>query len=292
MKQGIRIFFLFMSLVSGGYIYHEQITVGYGLISIFIGVPCFIISSLIAVFITTKTKIHFAHKRLGGFIVWITSITILICILTALNKMRNFSPILFSTSIHYEDGLDIEFRKNGTYKALNHNIVASHLKYGEYELQDSLILIEDKLRFGSSNMKDTLVAKKTGLLFTLEKPYGEINEKIMSYKYIQETKIIIENNTNINLDSISIKLSYPKEFVDLISLKAHNRINYNFYTKNAYVDGKYILTYKFTDELSKFSEIRNLTNRYPLEAVKSIRFEESEIVIELIFGKAIRKKYK
>lgn len=289
--QGIRIFFLIVSLISGGLIYHKQITVGFEFLSIYLGVPCFIISSLIAVFISTKTKIKFIHKQLGGFIIWVTSITILICILTSINKLRNLSPVLFRTSIYYEVGLDVEFRKNGTYKALNHHILGGNLTYGKFKLQDSLILIEDKLKFGSSNMTDTLIAQSVGILFSLEKPYRGIDKGTLAYEYTPKTDLIIANNTNVKLDSISLKLSYTKECVNTLSLKARNKSKYKFNMKNPYVDGQYILSYKFTDELSKFTEIRNVTNRYPLETVKTIKFEENNIVLELIFGNTIRKKY-
>ena len=88
MMQGIRIFFLIISLLSGGLIYHEKTTVGFSVLTIYIGVPCFIISSLIAVLITTNSKIKFVHKRLGGFIIWLISITLLICILFVINKPK------------------------------------------------------------------------------------------------------------------------------------------------------------------------------------------------------------
>lgn len=125
MKQGIRVFFLTLSLISGGLIYYVLRTVGFGCFTIYVSI-FFLICSLIAVLITNKSKIKFIHKRLGGFFMWITLMTILICILTAINKMRNLSPVLISTKFYWEEGVDVEYRKNGTFKALNHHMLGGN----------------------------------------------------------------------------------------------------------------------------------------------------------------------
>ena len=287
MKQGIRIFFLIISLISGGLIYEEQITVGFGILSIYLGVPCFIISSLIAIFITTKSRIKFVHNRLGGFIVWLISITILVCILTLINKMRNMSPVLFSTKFYWEEGVDVEFRKNRTFKALNYHIMGGEISYGKYELVDSLIILKDKLKFGNENMNDTLDITNKGILFKMEKPW-RITEGEMFFKYLPITNVSIVNNTENKIDSLFIK-TYTKEQINIVSIEPKQKVIYIFDMKNPYVDGRYKLSYKIKECINQHT---NILIGYPLETVESIKFEEESIDISLIFGKTITINYR
>lgn len=286
MKQGTRIFFLILSLLSGGFIYLETITVGLGLVTLIIALPCFLVSSLIAILITTKTKINFIHKRLGGFIVWLTSITILIFILTASNKIRNLSPILFSTKFFWEEGLDIEFRKNGTFKALNHDLLSSQISYGKYVMKDSLIILKDNVKFGMENLSDTLIISNNGISFNMEKQW-RINEGEMSFEYLPITEIHILNNTTNKIDSLSIK-TYTKEKISVVSIEPKQIIKYKFDMKNPYVDGRYKLSYKIRDQLNE--EI-NILDGYPLEMVNTIEFEDNGININLISGMTIKLNY-
>jgi hypothetical protein len=289
MKKVIRIFFLILSLISGGLIYSELITVGFGIHLIYV-FSIFLICSLIAILITTKSKIKFIHKRLDSFFVWGISITMLICILTALNKMRNLSPVLISTKFYWEEGVDVEFRKNGTFKALNQQMLGGEISYGKYELKDSLIILKDKLKFGMENMNDTLKVTNDGILFTMENPW-RINKGKMAFEYKPKTELEILNNTNHNIDSIAIKLSYTKENIGTLSIKPKQQAKYKFNMTNPYVDGKYILCYKIEDQSNQLEIIRNILKGYPLETVKTIQFEETCIILSLIFGNNIKIYY-
>lgn len=286
MMQGIRIFFLIISLLSGGLIYYEKTTVGLSILTIHIGAPCFIISSLIAVFITTTSKIKFVHKRLGGFIVWLISISLLICILFAFNKIRNLSPVLFSTKFYREEGMDVEFRENRTFKALNHDIMGGELTYGRYELADSLIILKDKLKFGMENMKDTLKISNEGIAFTMEKPW-RINEGKMSFEYQETTEVDITNNTETTIDSLFIK-TYTKAPISIVSVKPNQIIEYKFDMKNPYIDGEYQLSFKNKGRLNQH---KNFLKGYPLETVETIIFKELRVDINLIFGNTISINY-
>ena len=250
----------------------------------------FLICSLIAILITAKSKIKFIHKRLGGFFVWGISITMLICILTALNKMRDLSPVLISTKFYWEEGVDVEFRKNGTFKALNQHMFGGKISYGKYELKDSLIILKDKLKFGMENMNDTLKVTNDGILFTMEKPW-RINEGKMSFEYKPKAELEILNNTNHNIDSIAIKLSYTKQSISTLSIKPKQKTKYKFNMTNPYVDGEYILFYKIEDQSNQIEIIRNILKGYPLETVTTIQFEEDYIVLSLIFGNNIKINY-
>jgi len=289
MKQIFRKFFLIISLFCGGYIFYEQITVGFDFNSIYTYF-FFFISSLFAILIPSRSNIQYVYEYLISTVIWITSIALVFGSISIIQKLQDLSPILFSTKFHFEEGLNIEFRKNGTYKALYYHLLGGDLSYGKFILQDSLILIKDELKFGGTRMNDTLVVSNKGIFFSLEK-LERISEGSMLYEYTPKTELVIENNTDTKIDSISIKLSYTKEFVNLLSLKPGNKSKYKFDLKNPHVNGRYILTYKFKDQSNSFTEIRNILNGYPLETVKTIQFEDSNIEIELIFGNTIRKKY-
>jgi hypothetical protein len=288
-KQVIRIFFLILSLLSGGLIFNEQITVGFGFLPI-LGIPFFVISTLVAVLITTKSKIKFVHKQLGGLFVWLISMSILISTLFIVNKIRNMSPVLFSTKFYWEEGVDVEFRKNGTFKALNHHVMGGNLSYGKYKLVDSLIILKDRLKFGMENMNDTLVATNKGVLFKMEKPW-RINEGKMSFEYMSKTEIDILNNTDSVIDSILINMSYTKQKIDIVSIGPKQKASYKFDMSNPYVNGKYILSYKMKSQENELKKIRNILDGYPLETVKSLRFDKDKITINLVFGNEILLPY-
>ena len=129
MKQEVRIFSLIISLISGGFIYYQLLTVGFGFLSFYASF-FFIISTPISILLQTRSKIRYIHKRLSGFVMWFISITILFSILFVINKLRNISPVIFSTEFYWEQSVNVEFRKDKTFKALNYNIGGGTLTYG------------------------------------------------------------------------------------------------------------------------------------------------------------------
>jgi hypothetical protein len=288
-KNRVRVFFLVISLLCGGFVFYEKLEGGFGLLSFYLSI-LFVISSIITILIPTKSKIRYVHKRVSSFLAWATSIALLFGSILITNSLRNSSPVLFSTTFYWEEGVDVEFRRNRTYKALNHNIFGGTTSYGKYKLEDSLIILEDKLKFGNSNMNDTLIASKNGVSFAMEQPW-RIDKGLMSYKYLPNTELIMVNNTNQSIDSVTIKLSYTKENIQPISLKPGQKSSYEFNMKNPYVNGEYELTYKIETHGSTLKKIRNILNGYPLETVEAIHFEEENIVIKLIFGNSITNNY-
>lgn len=286
MKQGIRIFFLIVSLLSGALIYHEQITVGFGILTFYLGIPCFIISSLIAVLIPIKSKIKIVNKQLGSFIIWLISMTLVIFILFVIDKIHNLSPVLFSTKFYWEEGVDIEFRENRTFKALNHHMFGGDITYGKYKLKDSLIILEDKLKFGMENMKDTLIISQNGISFLMEKRW-RINEGRMNYEYSPKTKVKIVNDTENKIDSFYITTN-NEEPIRVVSVESKQKTNYKFDMKNTYFGGDYKLSFKIKDRLIQHS---NILEGYPLETVESIVFKDQTADISLIFGNTITLNY-
>ncbi|MEE9438450.1 MAG: hypothetical protein V3V14_05575 [Saprospiraceae bacterium] len=241
---------------------------------------------MIAIFITSESKIKFINKRLGGFIVWLSSIAILILVLTTINKIRNLSPILISSKFYWEEGLDIEFRKNGTYKALNHDMFGGEMSYGKYVLKDSLIILKDKVKFGLENLSDTLIISNKGISFIMEKEW-RINDGVMSFVYLPISEIDIVNKTTNKIDSLSVK-TYTKAQISVVSISPNQNIVYKFDMKNPHVNGKYKLSYKIGGQLY---EHKNILDGYPLEMINTIEFEDNSINLNLISGITIKLNY-
>ncbi len=287
MKPYIRIFFLLLSVLSGGFAFYDYISLGFiEITSIFLFV-IFLFSSAITILIPANIKLRFLHKPLNSFKIWIIVMIFTFVIVYVIDKLQNLSPILFSTSFYWEEGVDVDFRKNGTFRAFNQHLLGGGISYGKYELKDSFIILQDKLKFGDSNMKDILVARKDGVYFRMEKPW-RINEGVMSYKYEKENIFQMTNNTAYNIDSISLKLSYSNEESIFLNLEPGQQIDYVFKTKNS-VDGRYLLTYKIKDRSTELKEFENILNGYPLGTVKSISFEDQNVIIKFIFGNTIKK---
>lgn len=287
MKRYIRIFFLLLSVLSGCFAFYDYISLGFiEITSIFLFV-IFLFSSAITILIPANIKLRFLHKPLNSFKMWIIVMIFTFVIVYVIDKVQNLSPILFSTSFYWEEGVDVDFRKNGTFRAFNQHLLGGGISYGKYELRDSFIILQDKLKFGDSNMKDILVARKDGVYFRMEKPW-RINEGVMSYKYEKENIFRMTNNTAYNIDSISLKLSYSNEESTFLILEPGQQIDYVFKTKNS-VDGRYLLTYKIKDQSNELNELENILNGYPLGTVKSISFEDQNVIIAFIFGNSIKK---
>jgi len=288
MKQFIRIFSLIASMLCVGFIFYEYITIGFGLLSLYLFI-FFLISSIVTILIPTNFKFRYIHKCFSSFFIWFLSMIAVLGSLFVVNKAYNFSPVLFSVKYYWEEGVDVEFRRNETFRSLNHHTLGGNISYGEYMLQDSFIILKDKIKFGNYNMNDTLLATNEGILFKMEKPW-RIEEGIMSYDYGQSATFRIINSTKHIVDSIHIKLSYTKQKIELIKLVPGQSIQYKFKMENPYVDGKYILFLRVMDEKSNQIQIRNLTNGFPIETIKSIYIHENIVEIESIFGNVIKKQ--
>ena len=105
----------------------------------------------------------------------------LMIIVYSYNKFRNWSTVIYSVEYYWEEGVYLDFRENGTFRAKNTDIVSSSLSYGEYEKIDSFIILLDKVEFGMSKMSDTLIVRDEGIYFTLESPWREISEATLFY---------------------------------------------------------------------------------------------------------------
>lgn len=216
--------------------------------------------------------------------------TVLISVLAGIYKLHNISPVLISTKFYYEEGLDVEFRKNGTYKALNENILTGELSYGSYTLKDSLLILNDKLKFGMEFLNDTLRVSNKGISFTMEKPW-RINKGQMSFEHLPKAEITLVNNTNHEIDSISITMPYTDQKNNVLSLNPKQTTKYKFKMTKSYNNGEYTLLYRIKAQSNKLMEISNILDGYPLQTVNAIHFEEHQIKINLIFGNEITLAY-
>ncbi len=283
-----RITALIVSIFFCGFLFYEYITIGNGLLS-FIMFIALLVFSAFAILIPTKTKIRYVHKYFTSFLIWLFSMGATMAIVFTYEKVRNLSPILFSTTYYYDAGVDIDFRKNRTFRAVNLDMVGGSVTYGKYELQDSLIILSNKIQFGNANMRDTLIAKSDGVYFSLEKPW-KITEGIMWYKYLPKTTLPIWNKTNHSIDSLCLKELFSEGMENYQSLAPSQKVEYVFDMKNEEVDGDYFLRFNRLSQPSEKKEFWDITNGYPLETVQSIHIYKDQIVLELIFGKRIMKE--
>lgn len=288
MNQYIRVLFLIGSMICGGYMFHKYFTVGFDISLVYASV-IFLISSVIAILLPTQFKRENVLKRSSSFLIWFFSMTAVIGTLFFIEKVRNLSPVLFSTSYYWEEGIDVAYRKNSTYRALNSHIFGEDVSYGGYKLQDSMIIHIDKVKLGSSYMNDTLLVTSNGVRFKMEEPW-RVDEGVMKFNYGSNAKFNIINETGNTIDSVYVKLHYTKQKSITRKVKSKESIEYIFEMENTHVNGKYIMSYRILNKEEKSFQVKNLTDGFPLESIKNIRLFADHVIIETIFGIKITKR--
>jgi hypothetical protein len=69
-----------------------------------------------------------------------------------------------------------------TFKARESNMFDSEIVYGNYEINDSILILSNAVRFGNAKLNDSLTINKQGIKFELESTYRNINQGIMKFK--------------------------------------------------------------------------------------------------------------
>lgn len=283
----VRIFFLIISLLSSGKIFYDSINTSFGISSIylcFILIPC----TLLCILIPTRIRFKRIPRNLSSFTIWLLCAIFVFGGIFLVHEFRNLSPTIFSTKFYWEEGLDIDFRENGTYKASHNNIMTSRISYGKYKIEDKNIILLDKMMFGMAYLKDTLSISGAGAFFTMEKPW-RVSEGMMSFDYNNEANFKIINKTSFHLDSIQITPTYRKEPFPFNALKPGQDMDFQLKKEQNNSGGKYKMTYKAIHGSSTLTKIKDLTNGYPLESIRSITFEEEYMNIDFVFGNTLKK---
>lgn len=103
--------------------------------------PIFIITSIVSIVVPNDYGIKFIHKFLRVFVVWLI-VMIVVGVIIFLNyKIRNYSKVIYSVEYFWKEGVQIEFRSNGTFKVYNEDPLNTTVGYGEYVKEDSKIIL-------------------------------------------------------------------------------------------------------------------------------------------------------
>lgn len=95
---------------------------------------------------------------------------------------KTYSPTLFSASFYWDAGIHIDFMKNGTFKVRNDDWIVGSVSYGKYKMTENEVIMLDKVRLGSSPLKDTLLIHSKGLEFFLNTQWKTIHGGVMQIK--------------------------------------------------------------------------------------------------------------
>lgn len=181
MKRTFRLLFLIISVLTGAHLFNEffESTIGFSFLII---VSIFVVSSILAMTIPSELKIKYIHKYLTSFMIWLIALGITIGAVFLCFKFKNSSAIIYAVEFYSEEGLDMNFMQNGTFRAQNDKLLDNSVSYGKYSIKDSTIILEDEVYWGMSKFNDTLFVTEKGINFTLETPWRNVNEETMYFK--------------------------------------------------------------------------------------------------------------
>ena len=177
----IRIIFSLLFLLSVGKLFYRSISKTTGL-EILIWLPTAILLFALALFTPSKTISKYSRDVMSNSIQLLIGLSLTITSIWLLNKSRNNSDVIFQVKYFNEASLYIEFRENMTFKARESNMFDSEIVYGNYEINDSILILSNAVRFGNAKLNDSLTINKQGIKFELESTYRNINQGIMKFK--------------------------------------------------------------------------------------------------------------
>ena len=96
--------------------------------------------------------------------------------------IRNLPPVLYSVEYIWEEHIQFDFGKNGTFKVINRDPVNASISYGHYKKVDSPIILQDDVQFGMFNLNDTLFIQDQGITFTLDRPWEGVSQATMPFR--------------------------------------------------------------------------------------------------------------
>ena len=163
------IIFLLCSVFCGGWIFYDYINDIVDFSIIFIG-PVFILLSIFTILIPSYYKVIYENRFFSNFILLFGSLFITLSLIFINDLVRNNSSAIYSVKFFWEEGVDIEFRDNNTFRVRNSDMFSSSITYGDFIRENDKIILLDKIKFGKPKMNDTLIINENGIDFTLEKP--------------------------------------------------------------------------------------------------------------------------
>lgn len=172
-------------MISGGMLFYDIIT-GTGGLEELLLIPVFLLFSVISIFSPVKVNRLDLPRYVWGFLLWLFLTATTFLTLWSYNFLRNRSPEVLTAKFFMEQGVNIYLRENGTYKAINNDMLSTSVSYGSYEIQDTLLILNSgllnrDLRVGSARIRDTLILSpdSSGLLFKLDRTWRGLDSEKM-----------------------------------------------------------------------------------------------------------------
>lgn len=156
----------------------QYFTVGLGLEYVFM-IPLIFVSGLLSAFLPALIRLPVIATALQGLATWFILMAIGIGMVYAYVYIRDQPETILRASFYMESGLDIEFRANGTYKAINNGMGGASAHYGSYAQSGAYFITDNRLYLGRSRLRDTLIRDSNQLHFRLGQPFRGINAGIM-----------------------------------------------------------------------------------------------------------------
>ena len=177
----IRIIISLLFLYSAGRIFYRHISTVTGL-EILIWLPITIVLFLLGLLIPSRTTFKYSRDVMSSLIQLLLGLSLVMTSIWLIDKSRNNSEIIFRVKYFNEESLFIEFRENMTYKARESNMFDSDLIYGNYKMNDSILVLSNSVRFGKAKLNDTLTISDQGIKFKLESTWRNANKGVLHYK--------------------------------------------------------------------------------------------------------------
>jgi len=164
----------------------QYFTVGFGLEWVFM-VPLILGLGLVSAFLPPLVRLKWIDPLLQGLANWMILMAAGTFIIWAYVYIRDMPQTVLRGSYYWESGLDIEFRENGTYKAVNSGMGGASAHYGQYKAVGKHLITDHDLYLGIARLKDTLTLDSNGLYFELEEPYRGIEADTMNVELLDSS---------------------------------------------------------------------------------------------------------
>jgi hypothetical protein len=155
--KGIRLTLILISCLCGGWLSYISIHCKMNYLSLFIFALFFF--STVLVFCVPPIKEAWQQY------LPIATTTLLLVIF--INAYKDSSPVVYKVSYYWDEGLYFDFRKNGTYKLRQIDIMNEKNSYGSYLQRKDTIIMGNKVNFTGGIIHDTLIVLDKGIAFKI-----------------------------------------------------------------------------------------------------------------------------
>lgn len=174
----LTVFFYFLGFITLVAEAFQYFTVGLGLEYAFM-IPLILLSGLVSAFLPALIRLPAVAPALQGLANWFILMVLGAALVYTYVYIRDQPETVLRASFYMESGLNIEFKANGTYKAINNGMGGASAHYGSYAQSGAYFITDHRLYLGRSRLRDTLILDSNQLHFRLEQPFRGINAGIM-----------------------------------------------------------------------------------------------------------------